>query len=60
MPEPARSARPAAKADGPVARPRTASGLTPRIYAIMALTTCATFATLEAIRQLFFTHSVFA
>lgn len=31
-----------------------------RVYAIMGLTTLATFATLESVHRLFFTQSVFA
>ncbi len=51
--------RPVTRAQGS-APPRGAKGMTARIYAIMGLTTFTTFATLETIHQLFFTHSVFA
>lgn len=48
------------RASGPPPTPREPVSLTPKIYAVMALTSLFTFATLTTGYQLFFSHQLFA
>lgn len=60
MPKSADAARTVKKGESSAPPLPSPTGLTRRMYAVFALTSFTTFATLETIRQLFFTHSVFA
>lgn len=48
------------RASAPAATPRQRESLPPKVYAVMALTSLATFATLATSYQLLFTHQLFA
>ena len=60
VPKSADAARAGTKAGSSAPPSPSATGLRRRVYAVFGLTTFTTFATLETIHQLFFTHSVFA